>query len=311
METKVFNKELKLIDFQNMLDTNLSPEARNFISNQNFKYRDISSKEENDAYIEYLNFLFSNKQPSGPEYKVKWDFGWKENLDSYLLTGKISDLIPKFVKSNKLIRLNGRWILPESSDFESNFVFIIRDYLFKKYFIDFNHIFEFGCGTGLNLVHLSNIFPAKQLVGFDWSESSVDILNELNKKHQNIQGQLFNMFEPNTLNDVWNKSNSAILTIGAMEQLGSSYTRFLNFILESRTKIIVNIETMFELYEDENLFDFLPQQYIKKRNWLQGYYAKLYEFELQGKLKILEVKKTFGSFYHDGYTIVVWENLSV
>ena len=96
-----------------------------------------------------------------------------------------------------------------------------------------------------------------------------------------------------------------------MEQLGSNYVRFIVFILESRTKIIVNIETMFELYEDENLFDFLPQQYIKKRNWLQGYYAKLYEFERQGKLKILEVKKTFGSFYHDGYTIVVWENLSV
>lgn len=137
METKVFNKELKLIDFENMLDTNLSPEARNFIANQNFKYGDV------------------------------------------------------------------------------------------------------------------------------------------------------------------------------MEQLGSNYVRFIVFILESRTKIIVNIETMFELYEDENLFDFLPQQYIKKRNWLQGYYAKLYEFERQGKLKILEVKKTFGSFYHDGYTIVVWENLSV
>ena len=311
MEVEVFNKKLMLADFEDILGTNLSLEARNFIINQNFNYRHISSKEENDAYIEYLNFLFSNKQPSGPEYKVKWDFGWKENLVEYLLTGDISDLVPKFVKSNKLIRLNGKWILPQSSEFESNFVFIIRDYLFKKYFVNFDCIFEFGCGTGLNLVHLSSLFPTKQLIGLDWSESSVAILNELNKKHQNIQGQLFNMFEPHALSDEWNKSNSAILTIGAMEQLGSNYEKFLSFILESRTKIIVNVETMFEIYDDENLFDFLPRQYIKKRNWLQGYYAKLREFEHHGKIKILENRKTFGSFYHDEYTIIVWENLSV
>lgn len=48
---------------------------------------------------------------------------------------------------------------------------------------------------------------------------------------------------------------------------------------------------MFELYKVENLLDFLPQQYINKRNWLQGYFAKLYDFERQGKLKILDVKK--------------------
>jgi len=48
---------------------------------------------------------------------------------------------------------------------------------------------------------------------------------------------------------------------------------------------------MFKLYKVKNLFDFLPQQYTKKRNWLQGYYAKLYDFERQGKLKILVVKK--------------------
>jgi hypothetical protein len=105
METGVFNKELKLIDFENMLDTNLSPEVRNFIANQNFKYRDISSKEENDAYIEYLNYLFSNKQSSGPDYKVKWDFGWKENLDSYLLTGQISKKVILLTQMTLLIKL--------------------------------------------------------------------------------------------------------------------------------------------------------------------------------------------------------------
>lgn len=60
METKVFNKELKLIDFQNMLDTNLFPEARNFISNQNFKYRDVM-EQLGSNYVRFIDFILESR----------------------------------------------------------------------------------------------------------------------------------------------------------------------------------------------------------------------------------------------------------
>lgn len=52
-------------------------------------------------------------------------------------------------------------------------------------------------------------------------------------------------------------------------------------------------------------------KYIVKRNWLRGYFSALRDLEKVGKIKIIQKRKTFGSFFHDGYTVTVWENLSV
>ena len=60
MEMKIFNKELKLIDFENMLDTNLSPEARNFIANQNFKYGDVM-EQLGSNYVRFIDSILESR----------------------------------------------------------------------------------------------------------------------------------------------------------------------------------------------------------------------------------------------------------
>ena len=199
------------------------------------------------------------------------------------------------------------YIYPRSENFETNFVTLLRMYLFQKYFYNKNVIHEFGCGTGLNLVALAKMFPESQLNGYDWVQSSVDILNSLRGKYGfNINGHLFDMFKSNNKINI---NEGGVFTIGAMEQLGSNYNSFLKYLIAQKPSIVINIETIYELYNSEILFDYVSMRYLKARNWLEGYYKDLLELERNKVIKIHDVKRPFGSFFHDGYTFVVWEPL--
>ncbi len=81
--------------------------------------------------------------------------------------------------------------------------------------------------------------------------------------------------------------------------------------MSSPFKTIIHFETNYELYDKNSLFDNLVIHYIEKRNWLKGYFAALKVLEKNGKIRILDERKTFGSFFHDGYTVTVWEKLNV
>lgn len=299
-------------DFEEILELKLSEEARKIVGEKNFEYQFANPEEHKLALMRFVDFLTEYKKESGPEYKDIWEKGWQENLDSFKITGKLEDLIPKFVRKKELIRFKGRWISPIDAEFETNFVMVLRDAIFRHYFSEFSSIWEFGSGTGLNLVHLSNIFPDKKLFGCDWTSSSVHILEELNKRlNLDIHGFQFNLFAPDHrfLGKV--SENSALFTIGTMEQLGQNFRPILDFILSSKFKRIVHIETHFELYDEDNFLDYLSKKYIVKRNWLRGYFSALRILEKSGRIKIIQERRTFGSFFHDGYTVTVWENLSV
>ena len=73
----------------------------------------------------------------------------------------------------------------------------------------------------------------------------------------------------------------------------------------------MHIETNYELYDENNFLDYLSKKYIVKRNWLRGYFSALRDLEKEGKIKIIQERKTFGTFFYDGYTVTVWENLNV
>lgn len=306
------NLKLGVSDFEEILGSSISAEGQKFIQETNFQFEKANGEQINAGYIKFINFLLDYKQESGPEYHSIWEQGWQENLNSYVRSGDLIDLIPKFVRKKELIRFDGGWISPESPEFETNFVMVLRDTIFRANFIDASSIWEFGSGTGLNLVHLSKILPGRELFGCDWAMPSVQILRELNQKlNLNIRGFHFDLFQPeySILKDI--KTNSGLFTIGTMEQLGQNYQPFLDFVLASNFKRIVHIETNYEIYDDSNLLDFLAKKYIEKRNWLRGYFSTLHRLEQAGKIRIHMEKRTFGSFFHDGYTITTWEKLNV
>ena len=153
--------KISVEDFEEILDLKLSAEAKKFVNDKNFEYEFVDSKEYNLGLIKFVNFLTEYKKESGPKYQEIWEKGWQENLDSFTSSGELSDLIPKFVRKKELLRFKGRWIAPVDSEFETNFVMVMRDAIFRQNFSESSSIWEFGSGTGLNLVHLAKVLPSK------------------------------------------------------------------------------------------------------------------------------------------------------
>lgn len=296
--------------FGNVFDTKgnaLPVLVEQTIKKANFKYNKVDGKKYDEAILKVIKTLDSQAlKISGPDRLHDWEKGWEENLQAFKRSKyDLNQLIPKFVKEDAYIRFQGNFIEPQSDSFETDFVTVIRYYLYDKYYKNLDTLYEFGAGTGLNLIAASEMFPEMKLVGLDWTNSSIKIINSIKKRlNINISGERFDLFNPDK-NYRLNK-NSAILTIGALEQLGQNFKPFINYLLRSKPKICINLETLYEVYDQNNLLDYLAMKYLEKRNYLRGFLPYLKNLEAKKKISILEIRRTFGSFYHDGYTYIVW-----
>jgi SAM-dependent methyltransferase len=245
---------------------------------------------------------------SGKERHTDWENGWSENLKGFVESNYDLDaLVPRYVRKIKVKRLFSTYIMPADDDFEVNFYTVYRHYLFNTYFSRYDPIYEFGCGTGYNLSILARLFPDKRLFGLDWAESSTKLVNAIASAYRfTMEGRLFDFFHPDYSLHVPEKS--AFLTLNAMEQLGTEYDNFLEFILSKRPRLCVNSEPFIELYDENNLLDYLAAKYHRKRNYLNGYLDALRKLEEKGRIEILKEQRVYmGSIYHEGYSYVVWK----
>jgi hypothetical protein len=123
----------------------------------------------------------------------------------------------------------------------------------------------------------------------------------------NLRTEYFDLFSPNY--DLKIDSACGVFTIGTMEQLGTNFGPFLDFLLRKQVGLCINVETCYELYDRNTFFDYGAAKYLEKRGYLGGYLPRLKELEEEKKIRIIEIRKTFGSFFHDGYTYIVWKPL--
>ena len=291
-------------------ENSLPPHAKQLIRKTNFKYRAV----EHDEYIQIILFILKkldsdSLKVSGPHRLKDWEQGWNEHLQEFAKSKYDTDqLVGRFANRGSYIRLQGNLIKPENDSFESNFVAVIRFYLFSKYFKNIKALYEFGAGTGVNLVAASEIFPELKLVGLDWAGSSVDLINSLSKKvNKNISGKKFDLFRPD--NKYLLDKHAGVFTVGTLEQLGDKFKPFIQYLLKNKPVICIHLETMYELYDQENLLDYLAAKYLEKRNYLQGFLPYLKMLEKEKKIEILETRRTFGSTFHEGYTYTIWKPL--
>ncbi len=253
----------------------------------------------------FINRIYTdNLSVSGTHRKTEWHEGWSENLTE--ISKKSFDpkfLIPKYINSNKPLRYERNFIKQESENLEWKISNLINFYIYSKYFSEFDNIYEFGCGSCGNIYELAKLFPKKKIYGLDWVKSSIDILNILKHKFfENINGEVFDFFEPNFSMQI--PKSSAFFTHGALEQLGDNFNNFFEFIFDKQPDIIVNVECDNYLYDKSNLIDYLSDKYHTKRNYLNNYILFLNNLEKKRKIKILEKKRTFfGSQYHEVYNI--------
>lgn len=304
---------LNISGFSSLLgvpEEEFNDEIRDFINSTDFDYVILDGADRENLLLQILNTIDSGKlSVSGPGKQVAWERGWSENLLEFERSGNDpKTLLPKFVRKGQVMRMQGSFILPSNPDFETAMVKVMRNVLFLKYFSGVHSVFEFGCGTGLNLLHLAQLFPEKPLYGLDWAESSCNIINQLAKAQGiNLKGIKFDMFTPDSSLNL--SAGDGVFTIGALEQLGTEFGPFLSFLREKSPAVCIHFETMNELYSESTLSDYLIKRYSDTRKYLDGFLAALIELEKTKSVEILQVQRTFGGLYHEGYSFVVWRPL--
>jgi len=286
----------------------ISNSCKELISETDFKYTVIEREERDKLLLNVIKKIESDKQKIGTSEREKvWEQGWSENLKEFVKSnGDLKKLVPKFIRSNQAIRLNQKYVMPSNPNFELDYFSVFRLWVFNEYLKDFDNIYEFGCGTGFNLVVLSQLYPKKNLYGLDFVPSSVNLVNKISEMYGwNISGHLFDMISPDEKFEI--KNNSAVFTFGSVEQLASKFDAFLQYLLKSKPKLCIHMEPTIELYDENNFIDYLAIKFHKKRGYTENFLTRLKELEKQNKIEILKVKRLFfGSLYMEGFSYIIW-----
>jgi hypothetical protein len=273
------------------------------------RHRPIAGAARDAVLLRVLRELERDLEAAGAHRQTRWEEGWSENRDAFRAQGyDLAALVPKFVRKGEPVRMLGDYIQPLSDRFDVDYIRLLVTWLYARFFADAAEIHEFGCGTAQNLVPAAHLYPGRPLFGYDWAKASRDIINDLAFHHGlAIQGRVFDLFHPDP--EVRLAPGAGVITIGSLEQLGGGFGPFLDFLLAGRPRVVVNVDSFNELYDPERLTDALALRYDRKRNYLLGWITRLEELAGQGRLEILDRRRTYGSLFHDGHSYVAWRPL--
>ena len=305
--------KLELADFATLFGTtsnDLPSQCVRIVAENDFGYTPLRGVAR-DALI-----LTVMKRIASPELtvagdsgaKAQWERGWLENLRGWETKGlDTSALVPKYIRPSQAVRLNHEYVLPRDAQFEFNWYRAFTRWLFQKYFSKADVIYEFGCGSGINVAILAQMFPKKKVVGLDWVPASKKIIDKLARvRGWDVEGRVFDFFKPDT--SLRLAENSAVLTVGALEQTGRRYRPFIDYLVGASPAVCVNVEPIVEWYDESKLIDYLAIQFHRRRGYWEGFPSTLKELERKGKIKIVKEKRSyFGSLYIEGYSQCVWK----
>lgn len=301
-------KQLTVKEFEKALGASLSPYVAEKIKSYDFRYKELSAEERDRWFLLIIKTLLAPViTRAGGNRLNQWEIGWKENLDEFINSGDLESLTPRYFGKYKVIRWRQRFINPISKDFERNTLSAIQDWLFDVYFRDVKAIYEFGCGAGLNLLLARAVNKNAKLYGLDWTASSQEIIREMVKKGvlENAQGHRFDFVDPDYNMVLDHKS--AVYTVAALEQVGTRFEPFIDYLIKNKPEICIHIEPIAEVLDEENLFDYLSIEYFKKRNYLSGFLDYLQKLEQDDRIKIHRAQRTnIGSLFIEGYSVIVW-----
>jgi len=239
----------------------------------------------------------------------RWERGWAENLADFDPSKGFETLRPKYVRSSQPVRLYQRFVMPENPDFEYEWYKIFLEYLARQYMGESDTVYEFGCGSGFNVAFLSQLFRnEKKVWGLDWAKSSVKIIDKMTEAGYNVEGRLFNFFEPDESFKL--EEGAVVLTVGALEQTGSRYVSFLNYLLGQPINLCINIEPIVEWYDQNRLVDYLAVLFHERRKYMSGFPEALGGLANKGEISLVKQKRSYlGSLYIEGYSQNIWKPL--
>ena len=304
-------REVTLKDLANSFGDDYNKFSKKFIdkfNSVNLNYEYIQDEDLEKLYIKIIDRLFSDNQKIGAFERTEvWEKGWGENLNDFLSEpNNENTLIPKFIRPGLPIRFFQKFIRTENPMFELEYFKLYRQWLFEKYLKEYDHIYEFGCGTGFNLLEGCRMYKDKRFYGSDFVSSSVKLVNEISKKFNlKLESELFDFVKPNYQYEI--KENSLVSTFGALEQIKSKFLPFIDFLRKKRPGIIIHTEPVKELYHLDNFNDYTAFLFHSKRGYTEGLLPYLQELEKKDEIEILKVKRLFfGSLMMEGFNLIVW-----
>lgn len=305
--------KLTIKDFADLFGTSpdgLPIEAITIIQQCDWNYEIISGYNRDSIIIDLLTRIESQKltRVENDDF-TRWETGWGENLDEFIKSGgNLLSLVPKYIRSGQPLRLNGAFILPSNPNFEYDWYRVFREWFFRTCLSGYDHIFEFGSGSGFNIAELSKLYPDARIHGLDWVKPSVEICERLRTDCglSNVEGHLFNFFAPDY--NISFPANSVVFTIGALEQTGLKWQPFFDFIQLKKPMACFHIEPIYEFYENTGLVDYTAKKIHEYRNFWSGFPNRLDEMVINGKAKVLKQKRSnFGSLILEGYSQIFWK----
>ena len=289
----------EILDLIGFDENDINKYCVDFFNSCDFSYEIISNT--SDEFFEIVKFLDSDNRRIDENNLLIWEKSWKRNLRSF-------DVIPGHYDKKFTYNLNGEFVRFNDQNAELNFIKFLSICLFTKYFNGTDNIYEFGSGSGFNLITLSDIFPDKKLFGLDFSKNAIKIVNKVSEMNKlNIESLYFDIINPDNLLKL--KTNSAVFTVFSLEQVSNKFYDFILFLLKRKPKICIHIEPIVELL-DENIFlDYLSKRFHIQRNYLNGLLPFLQILKKLNYIEILKVKrvKFKRALYTECINYIVWK----
>jgi len=302
-------------DIENLLGFQVTNQCKELIENFSLQYHSLSDGERDQAVIECIDKLLSNVSQVGSHRQEVWENGWNENLQNFILTKEYEDLIPKYFEKQSAIDCVARWnnnfIKTKTENFIYKIFTLFVDCIITKFINEeFDNIYEFGCGTGYNLVRFSKYYEKMSFIGLDWAKSSQEIIRFISEQNivKNIDSHNFNYFDIDSKYEI--KPNSAVITCCSLEQIGDSFKDVVDYWVSKKPKLCINFENENSIFDDSSLLDKLSIEYAKKRKYLDGFYSYLKELESKNLIQIIYQKRLYsGNIFHEAYPVFVWKVL--
>lgn len=295
-------------EFEGLLETRLSPEARQRWQAAGLEYHELSPEERDRYLLDVLEVLVSGQPPAAGEHRLPaWEAGWGENLQALRAGGATEALVPRYHSKRNLVRWRQRIVRPVSSGFDYRIHCLLVDWAVETFLGRVDALYEFGCGPAYHLLRARQFNRHARLVGLDWTAASQQIIAEAVARglDNNLEGRSFDFLRPDTSLNL--AANSGVLTVAALEQIGERFEPFLQFLLERKPAVCVHLEPIDELLDPNHLLDRLSVLYCRKRGYLAGFLPRLEALQKEGRITIHRAQRTYsGSYFIDGHSLIVW-----
>ncbi|WP_037353036.1 class I SAM-dependent methyltransferase [Selenomonas sp. FC4001] len=177
-----------------------------------------------------------------------------------------------------------------------------------KYWVEDSPLIELGAGYGSMLLKLAKHFNPCGVYGLEYTDNGVWALSEFAKRcNIDIHMGKCDFFELSK--EIQLPANGVIFTSYSLMYVPELSSGFLDYILEMKPRVCINIEPCYEYYSTSSLHGALCKKYVEVNDYNRNLVEILNSGEKDGRIEILEVEKnSFGENALSPASFIAWKS---